>query len=213
MPKWITYAGLIVAALALVPPVLIARARSAKSTRPRIHPIPDMDSQPKLKAQQLNALFADRRAMRRPPVGTVARGELRDDEHLYHGKVNRTWAKSFPFEITPEAMRRGQGRFNVFCAPCHGLDGGGRGAVAVRAEELEEGTWVPPLSAHSDQVRDRPPGHIFNTITHGIRTMPSYGRQIPVEDRWAIVAYVRALQRSRNARVEDVPVDLRPTLR
>ncbi len=207
------YAVLIVASLALVPPVIIARARTVKSTKPRLHPVPDMDNQPRFKAQQTDPLFADHRAMRYPVPGTVARGDLRPSDHLYRGMVNGEWATTFPMPVTESVMRRGQERFGVFCAPCHGLDGAGRGAVAVRAEQLEEPTWVPPLSVHSDEVRKRPVGHLFNTITNGIRTMPAHGPQIPVADRWAIVAYLRALQRSQHANLADVSPDIRDQLR
>jgi mono/diheme cytochrome c family protein len=213
MPRWIKYTIILLAALALIPPVLILRARTVKSTEPRIHPIQHMANQPRFKAQQVNPLFADHRAMRRPVAGTVALCDLQDDDHLYRGLVNGEWATSFPMPVTSSFMRRGQQRFGIYCAPCHGLDGFGRGIVAVRAEELEEPTWVPPLSLQSDEVRERPVGHIFNTITNGIRTMPSYGSQIPVEDRWSIVAYVRALQRSQHARLEDVPPNIRDKLR
>jgi mono/diheme cytochrome c family protein len=102
---------------------------------------------------------------------------------------------------------------DIYCSPCHGLAGYGDGMVAKRAEELQEGTWTPPSSMHSDLIRVRPAGQLFNTITNGIRNMPAYGQQISVEDRWAIVAYVRALQRSQAATVEDVPRDLRTSLR
>ena len=106
--------------------------------------------------------------------------------------------------------------YKTHCAVCHGTAGFGDGMVAKRADELAQlgkANWTPPTSLHEDVVRLRPDGHLFNTITNGIRNMPAYGSQIAVEDRWAIVAYVRALQRSQNARVEDVPEDLRPTLR
>ncbi|UCC29387.1 MAG: cytochrome c [Phycisphaerales bacterium] len=213
MPKGLGYAILILALMALIPPVLIARARAVRSGRPRVHIIRDMDNQPKRKAQQLNPLFADHRAMRRPVPGTVARGELRDDDHLYRGKVGGKWTTTYPVDITGVSIRRGQERFNIFCAPCHGLDGAGSGSVSVRALSLQEGTWIPPLSFHQEQVRERALGHVFNTITNGIRTMPAYGPQIPTEDRWLIVSYVRALQRSRNATLQDVPPEDRERIR
>ena len=118
-----------------------------------------------------------------------------------------------PISVTMQLMERGRERFDVFCAPCHGLAGAGDGMVAKRAEELQEGTWTPPASFHSELVRGRTDGHLFNTITNGIRNMPAYAPQIPVEDRWAIVAYVRALQRSQGAPLEDVPADVRAQLR
>jgi mono/diheme cytochrome c family protein len=213
MPTWLKYGMILMTALALVPPALIARSRAVKSTSPRVHPIPDMDSQPKLKAQQFSALFADHRAMRLPVEGTLARGDLRGDEHTFRGEVDGGWATTFPEEVTKAVMERGRERYEIFCSPCHGLDGAGRGLVAVRAEELQEGLWVPPLSFHNDQVLERPVGHLYNTIAHGIRTMPAYGDQIDATDRWGIVAYIRALQRAGRANIEDVPPDIRPTLR
>jgi mono/diheme cytochrome c family protein len=115
--------------------------------------------------------------------------------------------------VTEKLVRRGKERFAIFCAPCHGLDGYGDGPVAKRAQALQEGTWVPPSSYHTDLVRQRPVGFIFNAITHGIRNMPAYGAQIPVADRWAIVSYVRALELSQDATVNDVPAELRDQLR
>jgi hypothetical protein len=109
-------------------------------------------------------------------------------------------------------LDRGQQRFNIYCAPCHGLDGYGDGTVARRAAQLKEGTWTPPLNYHTDQVRSRPVGHIFNTITNGIRTMPPYGSQIPVADRWAIVAWVRVLQASQDADLKSLPAAEQQTL-
>lgn len=213
MPRWAIPTLILLLALALVPPLLITRAGSTTFRQPRIHWIPDMDHQFKYKAQQENLLFADRRAMRLPVEGTVATGELRADDAFYRGIVGTDWATDFPMDVTRDVMLRGKQRHDVYCAPCHGLDGSGLGTVAVRAQELQEAKWVPPASFHTDLVRSRPVGHLFNTITNGIRTMPAYGPQIPPEDRWAIVAYVRALQRSQNATLEDVPADVRPSLR
>ncbi|MCG3138023.1 MAG: hypothetical protein HJJLKODD_01879 [Phycisphaerae bacterium] len=218
LPRIVVYVMIATPALLLIPPAIIAKARVSKSTQPRIHLIQDMDNQPKFKTQAYNPLFADHRAMRRPVAGTVARGDLREDSHYYAGKVKREWATTFPMPVTESFLIRGQERYGIYCAPCHGLAGYGNGAVAARADQLQingaEGmNWVPPLSYHEQQVRERPVGHLFNTITNGIRTMPAYGPQIPVDDRWAIVAYVRALQRSQNAKIEDVPTELRDALR
>ena len=213
MPKWAIPTLVLLLSLALVPPLLITRARSTTFRHPRVHLIPDMDHQFKYRAQQENALFADRRAMRLPVEGTVARGELREDGHFYRGVIGDQWATTFPFEITRDVMARGKQRHDIYCAPCHGLDGSGMGTVAVRAQELQEAKWVPPASFHTELVRSRPVGHLFNTISNGIRNMPAYGPQIAPEDRWAIVAYVRALQRSQNATLDDVPADVRTSLR
>jgi mono/diheme cytochrome c family protein len=213
-PRWLYFVAAITTALALVPLALVARARTSTSTRPRINIVPDMDNQPKFRAQQANPMFADGRAMRPPVAGTVARGELREDGATSAGRTAAgEWVGAIPVPVTAPLMRRGQERYDVFCSPCHGLAGNGDGLVAKRADRLQEGTWTPPSSLHTDLVRSRPDGQLFNTVSNGVRTMPAYGSQIPVADRWAIVAYVRALQRSQNARVADVPAELRSQLR
>jgi mono/diheme cytochrome c family protein len=172
-----------------------------------------MDDQPKWKTQSSNTFYADGRSMRLEPTGTVARGEALTDTHFLQGKIDGQWATTFPERVTLADVQRGQERFSIYCAVCHGLDGEGHGIVNLRAQELEEGTWVPPTSLQSQLIRDREVGNLFNTITYGIRTMPAYGEQIPPADRWAIVAYIRAIQRSQNAPLEDVPQDVRPSLR
>ena len=213
-PRWLILAAAIVTALALVPLAYIAKARTTTSERPRVNLVPDMDDQPKLKAQKANPMFADGRAMRPPVAGAVARGELRDDTALHAGRdAAGAWVDAIPVSVTAQLMRRGRERYDVFCAPCHGLAGYGDGIVAKRADRLQEGTWTPPSSLHTELVRSRPDGQLYNTVANGVRNMPSYGAQIPVADRWAIVAYVRALQRSQNARIADVPADVRPQVR
>jgi mono/diheme cytochrome c family protein len=212
MPRWLVYALVLMSALALVPLALVARARVSTSPKPRIHLIFDMDIQPKFKAQAANPLFADGRAMRLPVPGTVARGSLQEDEVVATGRQGSGWVEALPVPLTQELLRRGQERYGIFCAPCHGLSGYGDGIVNLRAERLEEGTWTPVSSFHTETARSRPAGYIFNAITHGVRTMPPYGAQIPVLDRWAIVAYVRALQRSQHASLADVPEELRADL-
>jgi mono/diheme cytochrome c family protein len=214
MPRSIIAVVVVLAALSLVPIVLIARARAVKSDRPRVHLISDMDTQPKFKAQARNFLFADRRAMRPPVEHAVARGQLRADDSFYRGKDrDGEWVTVLPVKVTEELMQRGKQRFEVFCATCHGLGGYGNGMIAKRADALQEGTWVPPTSFHTDTIRQRKVGYLFNTITYGVRNMAAYGPQVPVADRWAVVAYIRALQRSQNATLEDVPPDVRPALR
>jgi mono/diheme cytochrome c family protein len=172
-----------------------------------------MDNQPKYKAQSRNPMFADRRAMRPPVVGSVARGTILGDPALTSGKIGEDWVEVIPVTVDSDLLERGRERYDIYCSPCHGLVGFGDGMVAKRADELLEGTWTPPTSFHSELLRERQVGHLFNTISNGIRNMPAYGPQIPVEDRWAIVAYVRALQRSQNAITDDVPPDIRAQLR
>jgi len=207
LPLWLKRAGVLCACAAIIPPLLIARARVSRSEDPRIHIVPDMDTQAKYKAQAENDLFLDGRAMRSPVRGTVARGALDADSHLYRGMVNGNFATTFPMKVTPELLERGRSRYTIYCQVCHGASGHGNGPVAVRADELQLGgkaQWTPPTPYHDDERRARPVGRIFETITAGIRSMPAYGDQIPPEDRWAIVAYVRALMRSQHATLADV---------
>jgi|YNPBryunderm2012_1023409.scaffolds.fasta_scaffold03661_5 mono/diheme cytochrome c family protein len=212
MPRWLVYTAVITTALALVPLALIARARTVTSAQPRIHLIHDMDHQPKFKAQAENPLFADGRAMRPPVPGAVPAGSFPRDEAVVTGRRQGGWVTALPVPVTAELLRRGEERYNIYCSPCHGLAGYGDGPIAVRAEALQEGTWTPPSSLHTELVRSRPDGHLYNTIANGIRNMPAYGPQIDVADRWAIVAYVRALQFSQGATMDDVPVELRGQL-
>lgn len=216
MPGWITTASVFIGLALLIPPAIIAKARVSHSAKPAIHIIQDMDNQTRFKAQQANPDFADGRAMRPEVPGTLARGDLALDTHFFDGTVGGEFATTFPTQrmtFDRATLERGQQRFNIYCAPCHGVDGAGNGMVNVRATELEEPQWVPPLSMYSQQVRERPDGHIYNTIKNGIRTMPAYGDQIAPADRWAIVAYVRALQRAQAATVEEVPEQYRGELR
>lgn len=211
--RWVVIILSFLVAVSLVPFACIAKSRVVRSRTTQIHVFPDMDSQGKLKPQQSSPMFADGRADRPPVPGTVPRGGLEADDHTFRGVVDGDWASEFPMPVTETVLQRGQERYAIFCAPCHGLSGYGDGIVARRADTLAEGTWVPPSSYHTELVRTRPVGHLFNSATHGIRNMAGYGSQIPTDDRWAIVAYIRALQRSQDARIEDVPPELRPQLR
>jgi mono/diheme cytochrome c family protein len=215
MPRFIRPTLIILAALALVPFAWIARARATRSDAPRLHLVQDMDSQASYRSQQANPWFADGRAMRPPVEGTLARGALHVDDAYWRGVDGGSYVERFPpeVEMTRATLERGRERYDVYCAPCHGLAGYGDGIVNARAERLQQGTWVPPASLHVEPALGRPVGHLFNTISNGIRTMPAYGAQIPVEDRWAIVGYVLALQRSQHARIEDVPAEARSALR
>jgi mono/diheme cytochrome c family protein len=123
------------------------------------------------------------------------------------------WVTTFPVPVTSKTMKRGQERYNIYCATCHGLAGDGDGLVTRRALELEQGTWVKPTTFHSDNLRAQPVGRLFHSVSNGVRKMPGYGDLIPVEDRWAIILYVRALQQSRHAEVKEIPAELVPQLR
>ena len=214
MPRWLIFLVVILVALSWIPLALALRARTVKKTEPRIHIIQDMDNQPKVKAQSRNMLFADRRGMRPPVEGSVARGTVIGAPAMMQGKTGGDeWIEAIPVEVSMATLERGRQRYDIYCSPCHGLAGYGDGMVAKRADQLMEGTWTPPTSFHIDLVRQRQDGHLFNTITNGIRNMPAYGPQIPVNDRWAIVSFVRALQRSQNATIDDVPADLQAQLR
>ncbi|MCA9592778.1 MAG: DUF3341 domain-containing protein [Myxococcales bacterium] len=215
LPNGLVYGLLILAVAAFLPFAFIAKARASRSDKPRVHAIGDMDWQLKFKAQRENPVFPDERASRLPPPETVAVGMLEEDDHLYRGKVNGAWARTFPpsIQATPENMERGKERFGIYCAPCHGHGGNGDGTVAKRATELAEGTWIPPTNFHQQYLEVMPVGQIFNTITHGVRNMPPYGHMVPPEDRWKIVMYLRALQKSRDASVSDVPAAERGSLK
>jgi len=215
LPSALYWCVAVVLVLSLLPPLLVARYRALPKLEPRIHPILDMDLQPKYQPQAASPLFADGRAMRPPVPGSVAQGRLDADDHFYRGRSGGQWATTLPMPVTMALAERGQQRFNIYCAVCHGLlgDGGASSVTSARAIRREDKGWVPPLSLHAPTVRGQAVGEIFNTITNGIRTMPGYASQIPEADRWAIILYVRALERSQNATVNDVPADLRPQLR
>jgi mono/diheme cytochrome c family protein len=162
----------------------------------------DMHDQPKYIPLRESTFFGDDRSARVPVEGTVARGELHDDTLLYTGKVNGADAVVFPFAVDATVMARGQERFNIYCSPCHGRTGDGDGMVVRRG-------YRRPPSYHDERLRDAPVGHFFDVITNGFGAMPDYAAQIRPEDRWAIAAYIRALQLSGHATINDVPADQR----
>ena len=205
LPTGVVYGLIIAVAASLVPFALFASARESKGPTPRLQAVGDMDWQAKFKSQRHNPFFADGRSERLPPPGTIAFGELRDDDHFFRGKENGIWARTFPpaFEISSQKMERGRERFGIYCSPCHGLVGRGDGMINKRVESLQTGrdSWVQPTNLIQDHLRQQPVGQLFNTITNGIRNMPAYGAQIEAEDRWAILLYLRALQKSRSAQL------------
>src|SRR5687768_3531233 len=165
----------------------------------------DMHDAPRYEAFEASATFADNRASRTPPAGTVARGWLREDEAFYTGKVEGQLVDQFPLAIARDELARGQQRFNIYCTPCHGTLGDGNGMVVQRG--LRQAA-----SFHQDRLRQERVGYFFDVITNGFGAMPDYATQIPVRDRWLIVAYIRALQLSQHASVDDVPADRRAEL-
>ncbi|MGE4618183.1 MAG: cytochrome c [Planctomycetota bacterium] len=213
VPGWIIAVIILVNLFLLVPPVLIAKARYSTSRSTRIHVFYDMDQQQKFKPQSSNSLFADGRAMRLPVSGTVARGELNADEHYHWGTENGEWAKDFPAQVVVNAalLERGEQRFAIYCTPCHGISGHGDGMVSRRSAVSEYGAWVVS-DLSSEKGLAHPLGEIFNIIGYGINTMPGYRSQIPVEDRWAIAAHVKALQFSQSVDIAEIPEQERKRL-
>jgi mono/diheme cytochrome c family protein len=160
-----------------------------------------MDFQEKFQPQAYNPLFEDKAAMRKPPSGTVARGQRRADSELYEGRTeNGEYVERIPIAVTRTVLERGQDRYNVYCTPCHGQSGKGNGIIM----QGDYG-YTPASSYHVDRLRQVTDGYLYDVIANGVRNMPAYAQQIPVRDRWAIVAYIRALQRSQNARPETLP--------
>jgi hypothetical protein len=157
-----------------------------------------MYDQPRYDPLQASDFFGDGRSARPPVEGTVARGHLRLDRHLYEGMVDGKLAETFPFPVSREVLLRGRERFDIYCAPCHDRSGSGQGMVVKRG-------YKQPPSYHIDRLRQAPPGYFYDVITRGFGQMPSYAPQVDPEDRWAIVAYVRALQMSQSATLADVP--------
>jgi mono/diheme cytochrome c family protein len=223
---------IIMVTLSWVPLAMIYNAQATPSAKPPVHIMQDMAQQPKLKAQSPSSVFADGRGMRPPVPGTVARGEIINDEHYLRGFTlqrneqtggwDTNYFRGFPQQIAVNEsfVLRGQKMFNTFCYPCHGLDGYGNGPVNQRALQLNENdsarnAWIPAVNIHAldnagklqfgDEIY--PEGRLFNTISNGIRNMAGYSSQIEIEDRWAIVAYVRALQLSQHAPAELVPAE------
>jgi hypothetical protein len=164
-----------------------------------------MADQPRYDPLESSAFFADGQSARPLVPGTVARGELRDDDHFFMGLEGNAPAKIFPFPVTREVLERGQERYDIYCSPCHARTGTGEGMIVQRG-------FTRPPSLHIERLRDVPPGHFFIVISRGLGAMPSYEKQISAHDRWAITGYMRALQLSRNAALADVPPDLRKQL-
>ena len=162
----------------------------------------DMHDQPKYVPLRQSPFFGDERSARPLVAGTVARGHLNDDLLLHAGKVGGADATIFPFPVDARVMARGRERFDIYCSPCHGRTGQGDGMVVQRG-------FRRPPTLHQDRLRNAPVGQLFDVVTNGFGAMPDYATQIRAEDRWAIIAYVRALQLSEHATLNDVPADRR----
>jgi mono/diheme cytochrome c family protein len=166
----------------------------------------DMHDQPKYKPYRQSEFFADGQARRAFVPGTVARGTLRDDSPYYTGKGgDGEFVSEIPVEITAELLDRGRSEYRVFCSPCHGRTGMGDGMIVQRG-------FKRPSSYHTDRLRQMPIGYHFDVVTNGYGAMSDYASQVPVEDRWAIAAYIRALQLSQYAPETEVPADRRAEL-
>jgi len=211
---------LITFVLAIVATISIAGFRGSTSTRPPIEVFPDMDRQPKLHAQARSAFFADGRTDRPNVAGTVPfitpyqevygflqpKDRFHEDLYLQTGRTApEVFGAGFPLAVNSELMVRGRDRYQIFCTACHGPQGDGNGVTKAL------GMAATP-TFHDDRLRQMAEGEIFNTITHGKNQMGPYGAKLAVEDRWAVVAYVRALQRTRTGTLADVPAAHRTEL-
>lgn len=175
-------------------PVVIALLLSAACRQ-------DMHDQPRYKPLAASTFFSDGRSARPIPAHTIARNELNDNDPIHTGANNGDFLDSIPIPVDLPLLKRGQERYDIYCSPCHGRLGDGQGMVARRGLHF-------PKDFEIDRLRQAPPGYIFQVISNGYGAMGDYGDQIPdVRDRWAIVAYIRALQLSRHAAVADVPPD------
>jgi mono/diheme cytochrome c family protein len=158
----------------------------------------DMQDQPRYKPLRKSDFYEDGRSSRPPVPGTVARGQLRADTYLYTGMLGKEPGDALPFPATRQVLERGRERFNIYCAPCHSRLGDGNGMIVQRG-------YRRPPSYHIERLRKAPLGHFFDVITNGFGAMPDYAAQVEVHDRWAIAAYIRALQLSQAAPATLVP--------
>ncbi len=167
----------------------------------------DMHDAPRYEALEESDFFADKRAMRPIPDGTVARGDLREDDLFYTGKRDGELVGALPAQVTVDKalLDRGEQRYNIYCAPCHSPVGDGNGTVVQRG-------YKRPSSYHDPRLRSMPIGYFYDVITNGFGQMPDYAAQVTPADRWAIAAYIRVLQRSQGGTVEDVPAEHRGEL-
>lgn len=186
----------------------IAGFRGSISRKPPLEVFPDMKRQPKLRPQKPSAFFADQRDSRLPVPGTIPADALLEDSPVASGHVPGTtnFVAANPLPITAELLARGKQRFTIYCSPCHSPIGDGNGII-TKYGLLKAGNF------HDPRIAKMPDGELFNTITVGKNQMPSYAAQVSVSDRWAIIAYVRALERARLGDLNDVPAENRAALK
>ncbi len=165
----------------------------------------DMQDQPKYKNLRGSDFFADGKSARDQEEGTIAQSQLRQDPHFFEGKVDGVDAVTFPMKVDRPLLERGRERYDIFCAACHGRTGEGNGMVVQRG-------FPTPPSYHIDRLKDAPAGYFYNVITNGFGRMYGYASEIEPRDRWAIVAYVRALQQSQNVDIKELTAKEREAL-
>lgn len=165
-----------------------------------------MADQPHQRPLQPSSFFDDGMASRPAEPGTVARTGREQNDHLLSGKIDGKLADTFPFQVTMEVLARGQERYEIFCSPCHDRLGTGQGMIVRRG-------FTPARSFHDARLREAPAGHFFEVMTQGFGTMPSYANQMSEHDRWSVIAYIRALQFSRNARLDELPPEDREKMK
>lgn len=183
--------------------MVLAGCRGSSSEAPPIHINLNMDYMERYDPQAASGFFADGRTMRPSVPGTVARGMLKADARFHLGlEPDGSYVQGIPVPVTQAFAERGRERYNIYCAVCHGKAGDGQGIV------MTGGYGFAAIGYHNDRLRQIEDGYLYEVIANGIRTMPAYGQQIPVADRWAITAYLRVLQRSQNATEGDIPFDI-----
>jgi hypothetical protein len=194
--------------LVVIAVVAIAGRRGSTSRKPPIEIFPDMDRQPKLRPQTFNKILPGNLSSQLHPVGTISRGSPFEDTPYNTGRQPGTtnWVEISPVPMTEKLLARGQERFNISCSPCHGAVGDGKGITSKYG-------MVAMANFHDKRLVTMTDGEIFNTITHGKNLMGAYGGLVVIEDRWAIIAYIRALQRSRLAFANELPPSVQSTLK
>jgi len=184
--------------LALSLSTVLAGCQGMPSEKPPVHVNPNMDWQDRFNAQEANPFFEDNRADRQPVEGTVSRGNLQANIAYYQGiENNGAFVDKIPASVSAEMIMRGKERFNIYCSMCHGGTGAGNGIITNYG-------IVRPPSFYDDRIVNMPDGEIYSAIYNGVRTMSSYRHQVPVEDRWAIVSYIRTLQRSHSVTEQEL---------